>query len=163
MGLLASKSPTPGPYRPASKGGVYVGMLEFPDIYARFNSLFANPCNTDTKTCTVAGYTLAVQCRLTKDKSGSSTVLFVVYLIDGPWDNNVEWPFGRTINLTLVHPSNYTKDMSWSIPLDQKGMVRKPEPGRGNACACSGPVKWDHLDSVGFVVNKSLYVHIELK
>ncbi|KAL1476413.1 hypothetical protein MTO96_018605 [Rhipicephalus appendiculatus] len=163
MGLRASKSPTPGPYRPASKGGVYVGMLEFPDVYARFNSLFANPSNADTKTCTIGGYTLAVQCRFTKEKAGSSTVVFFLYLIDGPWDNNVVWPFGRKITLTLVHPSDYTKDISWPIPLDQKDMVRKPEPGRGNAGACSGKVDWYLLDSDGFIVNKSLYVHIELK
>ncbi|KAH8032181.1 hypothetical protein HPB51_023599 [Rhipicephalus microplus] len=138
-------------------------MVEFLDVYARLNSLFMNPFTTDTKTGAIAGYTLAVQCRLTKEETGSSNVLFIIYLIDGPWDNNVVWPFRKKITLTLTHPSDYTKDMSWPIPLNQKDMVRKPEPGRGNAGACSGKVDWCLLDSVGFIVNKSLYVHIELK
>ncbi|KAH7974185.1 hypothetical protein HPB49_011795 [Dermacentor silvarum] len=155
MGLKTSKSPTPGPFRPASKSGAFITTLAFPDVYDKFRSLSSNQSITDTKTCTLGGYTLAVQCKLTMDKSGSSD--------HGEWDNHVVWPFEKKVTLILAHPRDYSKDISSPILLDQKSMVRKPEPGHGNPGGCSSPVKWEQIDSSGFIVNKSLYVNVELK
>ncbi|KAL1444173.1 hypothetical protein MTO96_029994, partial [Rhipicephalus appendiculatus] len=106
--LLTSSAPEPlnlpvtpgGPYRAASKPGVFMSMLEFHGVRDKFASLVEDDEKAEeaieVEAVSIGGYTFAVRCELRKDDArGEVRLLFHVLLTSGDWDNNVPWPFAK--------------------------------------------------------------------
>lgn len=92
-----SRDVTPGPYRTASKPGVYVTLCRFDNIYEKYGEMRLNGATSTVKGCVLGGYTFAFKCTLYRDvEGGTENVSFSLYLGSGEWDNSVEWPFRKT-------------------------------------------------------------------
>ncbi|KAL1482949.1 hypothetical protein MTO96_033471 [Rhipicephalus appendiculatus] len=101
----------PGPFRAASKPGVFITMLAFFDIYAKRDLLTGdNTYETITVRGTVGGYAVKVDLRLRKDDD-QDTIEITPRLCDGEWNHYLEWPFSKKITVIVTHLSNSEKDI----------------------------------------------------
>ncbi|KAL1444432.1 hypothetical protein MTO96_045515 [Rhipicephalus appendiculatus] len=175
--LLTSSAPEPlkvpvtpgGPYRAASKPGVFMSMLEFHGLRDKFRSLVEDDEKAEeaieVEAVSVGGYTFTVRCELRKDEAGGEVrVLFDVLLTSGDWDNNVPWPFAKKITLVLAHTGNRENDVKLPVCSSREcAVVKKPEPGRSNRGHRSESLSWTEIERKGLICNDTLYVHVELE
>ncbi|KAL1470251.1 hypothetical protein MTO96_024420 [Rhipicephalus appendiculatus] len=153
-----------GPFRGASKAGAFVTLLAFFDIYAKHGLLTPdNKYEMITVRSAVGGYAVEVECYLEKDNIVDE-LWFMVTLCDGEWSEYIEWPFSKKITLIITHLRNREKDIR--LPMysnySQHNYIKKPAPGACNAQMRSKIVNWTDIELNGFIVNKTLYVNIEL-
>lgn len=157
---------SPGPYRAASKAGVFIGMLAFYDIYAKHELLTKE---SDLKCIaargTVGSYAINVCCWLFRQDSGKEdTVHFSLRLCEGEWNHYLEWPFSKKITVIVTHLTNSEKDIR--LPMKEVSghyYFRQPGLGACNWAVNSEDVKWKDLELNGFIVNNTLYVNIEFE
>ncbi|KAH6921660.1 hypothetical protein HPB50_003938 [Hyalomma asiaticum] len=156
-----------GPYRGASKPGIFITMLEFPGVRDKFKSL-ADEGNAeqsiDIEVGSLGGYTFGVRCVLRRDDAGEVKVFFDVCLVSGCWDNNVEWPFAKKITLIISHTEDREKDITLPLCASREcAVVRKPHPGCCNEPHRSEPLSWAEIEDRGLISNNILYVNVELE
>ncbi|KAL1483903.1 hypothetical protein MTO96_032882 [Rhipicephalus appendiculatus] len=154
----------PGPFRAASKPGVFIAMLAIFDIYTKRKLVTENNTEYTIVPGTVGGYAVEVICYLSKDDKGKETVFFLHRLCDGEWNDYFEWPFTRKITLIVTNPRNSDKDIRLSMKDNSDGKCnKKPVPHDCNSAVFSEKINWQDLELNGFIVNNTLYVNIEFE
>ncbi|KAL1444319.1 hypothetical protein MTO96_045583 [Rhipicephalus appendiculatus] len=155
----------PGPFRAASKPGVFVTMFAFFDIYAKRDLLTNDPSNQWISVRgTVGGYAVEVDCWFWRMDTSKDVVYFRVELCDGEWNHYVEWPFSKKITVIVTHLRNSEKDIR--LPMIERSEhddFRKPAPGSCHFVLRSEEVNWKDLELNGFIVNRTLYANIEFE
>ncbi|KAH7970539.1 hypothetical protein HPB49_009939 [Dermacentor silvarum] len=160
---------TPGPYRAASKPGVFVTLCKFDNIYEKYEELRSkDTVSAIAKGCTAGGYTFALKCTLSREEGEDATVevYFSLYLGCGDWDNFVEWPFSKDVTVVLTHPKDKTKDVRFPIFMFKKDTVKKPAPtgatwNKGHR-TIDGE-SWERIECEGFIHENALYVNVEFE
>lgn len=115
----------------------------------------------------VAGYTFKVssEFRLRDDCTWLSLSLIIC---EGPFDGFVSWPFRRRCTLLLVHPldsrKNFTRPVTTEL-VDNRcySWFKKPIPGHDNEEFGHQLFESKDVECMGFVVNDSICVSIELE
>ncbi|KAH7966348.1 hypothetical protein HPB49_015454 [Dermacentor silvarum] len=143
---------TPGPYRAASKPGVFITTCEFPDVYSAHDSLIEDrkEHTLSSDTYTLAGYTSCLDCVFSKDESEEIGVCFILFLRDGPWDGHLEWPFSKKVTVTITHPRDKSKDVRLA-----SGMERQRAP--------NGKKSWNDIELQGFIDKNTLFANVEFE
>ncbi|KAH6921662.1 hypothetical protein HPB50_003940 [Hyalomma asiaticum] len=161
MGQAGSTYP-PGPFRPATWAGAFVTMVEFSEIPEKRESLSPSQSWIEEKRITVGGYTMTAACKIHKDYSDQVSVTFGIALSCGDWDDRVEWPFYKTVTLTVPHLGDYYKDLKLPIILYGDDAGQKPRRGRSNPARWTEPLYWDKVSLGNFIHNQVLRVNIEI-
>ncbi|KAL1470254.1 hypothetical protein MTO96_024423 [Rhipicephalus appendiculatus] len=151
-----------GPFRAASKPGVFITMVAFFDIYAKHESLV----NKETSLAISGangmsgGYTFALDSWLRR-QGGDVTLSFRMRLAYGQWDDYVEWPFSRKITIIITHLKDRAKDIRLPIRNRRRDSFKKPAPAAWNLIMNTDDVIWRTIEHNGFIFNKTLYVNVE--
>ncbi|KAH6921531.1 hypothetical protein HPB50_002111 [Hyalomma asiaticum] len=164
--LPSSKSPVLGPFRPASKAGVYVTTCEFKDVYnTRDLCMHKNKNYMMTGDHRLGGYTFRLRLRFLPSVGDSSalSVDFSMYLMAGEWDDFVEWPFSKKVAVIIVHPRDATKDIMLTVRFDDPLVVMKPRPGGTNMEYTTQKKSWSDIELCGYVIKDTLYVNVEFE
>ncbi|KAH6945431.1 hypothetical protein HPB50_008442 [Hyalomma asiaticum] len=153
---------TPGPFRPASAAGAFMMMVVFSEIPEKHDSLSPSQMWIEQRQVTVGGYAMTAACKIHKDFSDQVSLTFGVALSSGEWDDHVEWPFSKTVTLTVPNLENYQNDIKLPIELEGDDVVQRPTKGRSNSARWSTLVYWDQNTLNEFIHNKTLHVNVEL-
>ncbi|XP_077498087.1 uncharacterized protein LOC144108782 [Amblyomma americanum] len=153
-----------GPFRAASKPGIFVTTCEFRDVYDGCPALNEDEQNhiISTDTYTLAGYTFKLVCMFQK-QDGEVVVSFSLYLRDGAWDDHVEWPFAKKLTIIISHPRDESKDVRLPVTIVNPKVLKKPPPETWNWGTWTAKEKWHDLELKGFVHNTNLYVNVEFE
>ncbi|KAH8030856.1 hypothetical protein HPB51_011900 [Rhipicephalus microplus] len=97
---------TPGPFRAASKPGLFITTCQFADVCTtRYGLTQSNKeARVSTDCSTLAGYTFKMDCKLTMSAEEDVDVSFILFLMPGVWDERVEWPFAKKVALIIAPP-----------------------------------------------------------
>ncbi|KAH7976680.1 hypothetical protein HPB52_018035 [Rhipicephalus sanguineus] len=157
----------PGPFRAASKPGLFITTCKLTDMCAAHDSLEGNIIarTVSSESCTLAGYTFRVDCRFSLSGNGETeevNVSFILYLCAGDWDEHVEWPFTKKAAIIIAHPTDESKDIRLNMPC-MKGcnVTKKPSSNRTNWGPRTENKSWKDIELQGFLVNDALYVNVE--
>lgn len=156
---------TPGPYRAASKPGVFITTCEFPDVYSAHDSLIEDrkEHTLSSDTYTLAGYTSCLDCVFSKDESEEIGVCFILFLRDGPWDGHLEWPFSKKVTVTITHPRDKSKDVRLASGMERQRAVKKPRAGVWNCCSRTEKKSWNDIELQGFIDKNTLFANVEFE
>ncbi|KAH7976080.1 hypothetical protein HPB52_008621 [Rhipicephalus sanguineus] len=120
---LREKPRASGPFRAASKPGLFITTCKLNNVYTARDSLSRG--NKEEKISselyTLGGYTFKLQCKLllTEGEDGEEVkVGFVLFLRNGDWDDFLEWPFSKKVALIIAHPTDETKDVRLTSPME---------------------------------------------
>ncbi|KAH7976088.1 hypothetical protein HPB52_008629 [Rhipicephalus sanguineus] len=166
---LRKKELTPGPYRAASKPGVFIATCVFTGVYAARDSLKKEKKERAvlyTDSSTLGGYTFNLGCDFTlsgNEDAEEVDVEFSMFLEEGDWNDYVEWPFSKKVTMVIAHPRDKSKDIR--VPYDSDGYenVKKPRPGDSNDGNSTENKSWKDLELQGFIVKDSIYVNVEFE
>uniref|UniRef100_A0A6M2D013 Putative tumor necrosis factor receptor ovary overexpressed n=1 Tax=Rhipicephalus microplus TaxID=6941 RepID=A0A6M2D013_RHIMP len=158
----------PGPFRTASKPGVFITSCKFSNVCATRDTLNGSnkECIVSSEICTLAGYTFRVYCifLLTgKAENEEVNVSFRLHLKSGDWDEHVEWPFTKKVTFILAHPTDATKDIRLTSVMDGYKLTRKPRLNEWNWRRKTENTSWKDIELQGFVVKDALYVNVEFE
>ncbi|KAH6922107.1 hypothetical protein HPB50_009519 [Hyalomma asiaticum] len=152
-----------GPFRAASKAGVFITMLVFHDIYSEHGKL--NERNTlefSRVEGMLGGYTFSLDCWLWRREHGNVDVSFDLSLRGGRWDDYVEWPFSKKVTVIVPHPKDREKDIR--LHMHENGdddPFEKPATGSYNPYISTAWISWKEIELNGFVFNGTLCVNLE--
>ncbi|KAL3207985.1 hypothetical protein MRX96_039352 [Rhipicephalus microplus] len=154
---------TPGPFRAASKPGVFISTCQFVNMCATRQSLTQSnkEARVFTNCSTLAGYTFKVDCKFTMSAEEDVHVSFALFLQPGVWDERVEWPFAKKVALIIAHPTDERKDVRLTSRMDEYNMTRKPSSNTSNWGGPTENKSWRDIEHQGFLVKGSLYVNVE--
>ncbi|XP_075527062.1 uncharacterized protein LOC142559332 [Dermacentor variabilis] len=163
-----SRCVAPGPYRAASKPGVFATLCRFDKIYEKYEELrYKDTASAVVRGCVAGGYTFALKCTLAKQEGNAKVVVyFSIFLSCGEWDNCVEWPFDKAVAVILTHPKDKTKDVMLQILMVSRDAVKKPAPTGttwNNGHRTVGCDSWERIESEGFIHKNALYVNVEFE
>ncbi|KAH7976076.1 hypothetical protein HPB52_008617 [Rhipicephalus sanguineus] len=157
----------PGPFRAASKPGLFITTCKLTNMCAAHDSLNGNnkELRVLSESCTLAGYTFRVVCYFSLSGNGEIeevNVSFMLYLMAGNWDEHVEWPFTKKVAIIIAHPTSESKDIRLSMSC-MKGykVTRKPSSNRTNWGPMTENKSWKDIELQGFLVKDALYVNVE--
>ncbi|KAL1470255.1 hypothetical protein MTO96_024424 [Rhipicephalus appendiculatus] len=134
----------PGPFRAATKPGVFITMLAVFDIYAKHHLIRKDDMyGKITVRGTVGGYAVDVTCWLTQD-GDEVVVYFGLSLCDGEWNQYLEWPFSKKVTVIVTHLSNSEKDIRLPVygEIYHELFLKKPAPDSCNLYVDSEKVNW---------------------
>ncbi|XP_077484852.1 uncharacterized protein LOC144094841 isoform X1 [Amblyomma americanum] len=136
-------------------------------IYKRKSSLCTGMTARElTPAFNLAGYSTMLESKFEMNDGHISLALGVVFC-SGGWDSFVTWPFSRQVTLTLVHPVDKQKNLSYqaSVPedVDRFECVKKPSPEGPNSAIRTRMISWNALELSGFIANDSLCVSVEFE
>lgn len=157
---------TPGPFRTASKLGVFITMVVFTDIYDLPDALRDDRTEVGKRVENVClgGYTFNLDCFLTRHDEGELRLDVRLFLTSGKWDDYLQWPFAKNITVILTHTRDRRKDFRMSIPFTSANATRKPAPGKSNGFGGrTGRVRWQQVELNGFIADNALYFNIEFE
>lgn len=160
---MSRSSFIPGPFRAASKPGVFITMIEFRDIYGEVRALSNDSVKDIRERGVCGGYTFSIDCHLFKNNSGAVTVRFDFRLEGGKWNNYVEWPFHKMVTVIITHLRDQGKDVRVPIKVDDYSKKKKPAADSSSDWCYSERVSWDLIEFNGFVTNNTLYVNVEFE
>lgn len=160
---MSRSSFTPGPFRAATKPGVFITMIEFRDIYGEVRALSKDSAKDLPERGVLGGYTFTLECWLFKNSSGAVHVRFYFTLENGKWNDYVEWPFSKKITAIITHLNDQGKDVRVPINMGDDNQKKKPVAYPSNDCGYSEKVSWDLIELNGFVANNTLYVNVEFE
>ncbi|KAL3192523.1 hypothetical protein MRX96_058940 [Rhipicephalus microplus] len=154
---------TPGPFRAASKPGVFITTCQFADMCAtRYGLTQSNKeARVSTDCSTLAGYTFKMDCKFTMSAEEDVDVSFILFLQPGVWDERVEWPFAKKVALIIAHPTDERKDVRLTSCMDEYKMTKKPSSGVTSYGRWTNKKSWRDIEHQGFLVKGSLYVNVE--
>ncbi|KAH7974890.1 hypothetical protein HPB49_020924 [Dermacentor silvarum] len=157
---------TPGPFRAASKPGVFVATLKFTNVYAAHESLKENKKKKKhsllSDLCMLGGYAFKLQCKFLLSEGGGVNVRFTVYL-HGEWNDCLEWPFSKKVTLIIAHPTDETKYVKIKSRMTTCAVVKKPRPDFANPGTMTERKNWKDFELEGFVVKGARYVNVEFE
>ncbi|KAL3192521.1 hypothetical protein MRX96_058938 [Rhipicephalus microplus] len=165
--LDSSKSPAPGPYRFASKLGVFITTCEFRDVYAAHNLL--TQAKKEHKVVSephiLSGYTFRLDAHFLLSGEGNDGVSmsFSMYLKSGNWDDYVEWPFSKKVTVIIAHPRDVTKDVRLPLRVDGSNVVIRRAWFPYNSGHKTGKKSWEDIELGGYIIKNTLYVHVEFE
>ncbi|KAL1470250.1 hypothetical protein MTO96_024419 [Rhipicephalus appendiculatus] len=158
----------PGPFRAASKPGLFITTCKFTNVCAACDSL--NGSNKERtllgETCTLAGYTFRVDCKFSLSGNAENqevNVSFTLYLKAGDWDEHVEWPFSKKVSLIIAHPTYESKDVRLTSVMDGYKVAKKPNSNQTNWGRPTEKTSWKDIELQGFLVKGALYVNVEFE
>ncbi|KAH6922110.1 hypothetical protein HPB50_009522 [Hyalomma asiaticum] len=163
------KPPTPGPFRSASKHGVFITTCKFSDVYAARDSLTRSNKEHGLSggVYTLGGYTFELQCEfLLSEVEGTEAevnVNFTLFLDQGDWDDFLEWPFSKKVALIIAHPTDETKDIRLTSLMEGYKALKKPGSNLLNWGQSTEVQSWSDLEMKGFIVKSALYVNVEFE
>ncbi|XP_077485270.1 uncharacterized protein LOC144095387 [Amblyomma americanum] len=136
-------------------------------IYKRKSSLCTGMTARElTPAFNLAGYSTMLESKFEIIDGHISLALGVVFC-SGGWDSFVTWPFSRQMTLTLVHPVDKQKNLSYqaSVPqdVDRFECVKKPSPEGPNSAMRTRMITWNALELSGFIANDSLCLTVEFE
>ncbi|KAK8765140.1 hypothetical protein V5799_032251 [Amblyomma americanum] len=124
---------TAGPYRAASKPGVFVSTCKFSKIYSGYNAVIGGKRDHQLSTENVmAGYVFQLVCKFQKQGNEDVLIAFILFLGDGSLDDLLEWPFAKKVTAILSHPRDQRKDVRLPVKMEDPETLRKPAPGSWN-------------------------------
>ncbi|XP_037529296.2 uncharacterized protein LOC119406636 isoform X2 [Rhipicephalus sanguineus] len=167
-GSQSSQSSAPGPFRAASKPGVYITTCKFKNVYAARDSLSQTKREHGVlgDDYTLSGYTFRpwYQFSLSGDAGSEQvSVLFAIHFKDGEWDDYVEWPCSKKVALVITHPRDVTKDVRLPLRGEAYEVAKKPRPGMVNKSYRTEMVSWNDIEFRGYITKDTLYVNVELE
>ncbi|KAL3192522.1 hypothetical protein MRX96_058939 [Rhipicephalus microplus] len=154
---------TPGPFRAASKPGVFITTCQFADMCATRQSLTESnkKARVSAEISILAGYTFKVDCEFTMSAEEDADVSFVLFLKPGVWDERVEWPFAKKVALIIAHPTDERKDVRLTSCMDEYEMTKKPSSSATSWGRWTHKKSWTYIEHQGFLVKGSLYINVE--
>ncbi|KAL3175801.1 hypothetical protein MRX96_000987 [Rhipicephalus microplus] len=158
----------PGPFRAASKPGLFITSCKFSNVDATRDALNGSnkKCVVSSQICTLAGYTFKVHCiflLIGNAENEEVNVSFRLHLKGGDWDEHIEWPFTKKVTLILAHPTDETKDIRLTSVMDGQKLTRKPRLNEWNWGRETEDTSWKDIELKGFVVKDALYVNVEFE
>ncbi|XP_070377053.1 uncharacterized protein [Dermacentor albipictus] len=165
---VSKKPVTPGPFRAASKRGVFNRMCKFTNVYAARDLLSQDKKEHDiyTESYTLGGYTFYLECMFSFSGSADNkdvNVKFILFLANGDWDDYVQWPFSKKVSLVIAHPTDATKDIGLTIHMEEHDVVKKPRPDSLNSGNSTEETKWNEIELQGYIVRNALYINVEFE
>ncbi|XP_049513036.1 uncharacterized protein LOC125940651 isoform X2 [Dermacentor silvarum] len=165
---LPRKQMAPGPFRAASKPGVFHTICKFTNVYAARDSLSKNKKEhvISTENYTLSGYTFSLDCKFSlsgSEGNEEANVKFFLFLCDGKWDDYVQWPFSKKVWLVIAHPRDETKDIRLTIDMKEFKCAKKPRPGASNWGKWTEMKKWNDIELQGYIVKGTLYINVEFE
>ncbi|KAH7976084.1 hypothetical protein HPB52_008625 [Rhipicephalus sanguineus] len=165
---LRKEEPTPGPYRAASKTGVFIATCVFTGVYAARDSLKEKRervvLYTDSSTLGVYTFNLGCDFRLSGNEDAEEVdVEFGMFLEEGDGNDHVEWSFSKKVTMVIAHPRDESKDIR--VPYDPHGdkSAKKSRPFDSNYRKITEKKSWKDLELQGFIVKDALYVNVEFE
>ncbi|KAL3210402.1 hypothetical protein MRX96_052189 [Rhipicephalus microplus] len=154
---------TPGPFRAASKPGLFITTCQFPNMCVTREGLTESnkEARVSTEISILAGYTFKVVCKLTMSAEEDVDVSFILFLKPGVWDERVEWPFAKKVALIIAHPTDERKDVRLTSCMDEYKMTKKPSSSTASWGSWTDKKSWTYIEHQGFFVKGSLYVNVE--
>ncbi|KAH7934646.1 hypothetical protein HPB51_028985 [Rhipicephalus microplus] len=151
-----------GPFRAASKPGVFITMVAFFDIYGKHESVVNKKTSLEISGANgmSGGYMFALDSWLRR-QDGDVALSFRMRLAYGQWDDYVEWPFSRRITIIITHLRDQAKDIRLPIRNSGHDYFKKPAPREWNKIMNTGDISWRTIEHNGFIFNKTLYVNVE--
>ncbi|KAH6921532.1 hypothetical protein HPB50_002112 [Hyalomma asiaticum] len=167
--LQPSKTRVPGPFRAASKPGVYVTTCRLENVYGARYSLTRD--NKERRLCTeqcmLGGYTFKLLCKFLllegEDNEDEVSVSFTFFLRSGDWDDFLEWPFSKKVTFIIGHPTDESKDIRLMPPMEGHEVLKKPGSRDLNLGNLTAMKSWNELEFEGFIVRGALYVNVEFE
>ncbi|KAL1466551.1 hypothetical protein MTO96_042655 [Rhipicephalus appendiculatus] len=152
-----------GPFRAASKPGVFITMVAFFDIYAKHESLVNKKTGLEISGAggMSGGYSFALDSWLWRQNGGNISLTFRMRLMYGEWDDYVEWPLTKKITIVITHLRDRKKDIRLPIQDSGHDYFKKPAPRDWNKIMRTKDVNWLFIEHNGFIFNKTLYVNVE--
>ncbi|XP_049512863.1 uncharacterized protein LOC125940573 isoform X5 [Dermacentor silvarum] len=165
---LTNKQMAPGPFRPASKPGVFHTICKFTNVYAARDLLSQNKKEhrISTEVYTLSGYTFKLDCKFSLSGSEGNeevNVRIILFLYDGDWVDFVQWPFSKKVSLVIAHPRDETKDIRLTIDMKEFKFTKKPRPGGWNWGNWTEKKNWNDIELQGYVVKGTLYINVEFE
>ncbi|KAH6922108.1 hypothetical protein HPB50_009520 [Hyalomma asiaticum] len=157
---------TPGPFRAASKPGLFITACKFTNVYAARDSLTRDNKEHTliSDPYTLSGYTFKLQCKISLSEGKERADVrarFTLFLRSGEWDDFLEWPFSKKVALIISHPTDQTKDVRMVSRLEDRDMLKKPGPRALNLGYLTDETSWNNVELQGFIVRGALYVNVE--
>ncbi|KAH7934514.1 hypothetical protein HPB51_029121 [Rhipicephalus microplus] len=126
-GSTTKPTVAPGPYRAASKPGVYIETCRFVDVYSAYNAVSRAMSAQHADQHLHSGrLQFKLACELFKNEKKEVCTRFAFILRHGDWDDHVDWPFRKKVTLTIAHPRYEDKDIGMPIAL----MTTPPQRSR---------------------------------
>ncbi|KAH6921524.1 hypothetical protein HPB50_002104 [Hyalomma asiaticum] len=159
------ESSNSGPFRAATRPGVFTCTCVFLGVYAGYHSARRNNEHTiETEHYVLAGYTFKLYCKFSRDEVEKARVRFGMALCQGAWDSSVQWPFSKSVTLILTHVRDMTKDVRLPLPVHGiERVARKPRPFVPNGVLWSKSEMWRDLELLGYVDDDNVYFTVEME
>ncbi|XP_049512865.1 uncharacterized protein LOC125940573 isoform X7 [Dermacentor silvarum] len=162
------KAITPGPFRAASKPGVFLTICKFTNVYAARDLLSQNKKEhkISTEIYKLSGYTFKLDCEFSlsgTEDNEEVNVMIILFLYDGDWVDFVQWPFSKKVSLVIAHPRDETKDIRLTIDMKEFKFTKKPRPGGWNWGNWTEKKNWNDIELQGYVVKGTLYINVEFE
>ncbi|KAH7950713.1 hypothetical protein HPB51_028256 [Rhipicephalus microplus] len=156
---------TPGPFRAASKAGLFVTTCQFANMCVTRQGLTQSnkEARVSTDCSTLAGYTFKVDCKFTMSAEEDVDVSFILFLQPGVWDESVEWPFAKKVAIIIAHPTDERKDVRLTSCMEDSKMTKKPSSNTSNWGRWTVKKNWRDIEHQGFLVKGSLYINVEFE
>ncbi|KAH7976081.1 hypothetical protein HPB52_008622 [Rhipicephalus sanguineus] len=155
----------PGPFRAASKPGLFITICKFTNMCAACDSLNGNNKERTVpgENCALAGYTFSVDCKfsLSGNAENEEVNVFILFLKFGDWDDHVEWPFTKKVAIIIAHPTDESKDIRLTLEMEDYKVTRKPSSNRRDWGHRTKMQSWKDIELQGFLVKDALYVNVE--
>ncbi|KAH8030850.1 hypothetical protein HPB51_011894 [Rhipicephalus microplus] len=153
-----------GPYRGASKAGVFLATCAIETVNARWDSDDnGNDVNVTSEQCTAAGYTFRIRAHFVKYTKQGVRVDFAFFLESGEWDDHIAWPFAKQFSLKLTHPVDASRDVALPAIAADEDSARKPIPGVPNEGYKTDTIEWSRILRHGYIAKNKIYVTVELE
>ncbi|KAM7281060.1 hypothetical protein ISCGN_005925 [Ixodes scapularis] len=115
----------------------------------------------------VAGYTLKVSSDF-QFEDNCTWLSLSLMICEGPFDSFVSWPFRKNCSVVLVHPIDSRKNVRRPVSTELMDnrcyrWFRKPKPGQDNEEFGHQLFDSKEVEFMGFVVNDSICVSIEVE
>ncbi|KAH7975164.1 hypothetical protein HPB49_024703 [Dermacentor silvarum] len=164
----STKPPTPGPFRAASKPGVFIATCKFTNVFAARDTLTQTKkeYTVSSEVCTLSGYTFRLHCRFFfsgGEGSEEVNVKFMMCLQNGEWDDYLQWPFTKKVTFTIPHPRDETKDVRLTALVEGYTIAKKPRPGASNLGYWTEKKSWNDIEYEGFVTKDGFYMNVEFE
>lgn len=129
-------------------------------LTGEFSTFHSAPCLTSDY-----GYKFCLRIYLNGDGVGENTHLSLFLVImKSDHDNTLEWPFQRTVTLTLVNQQNRKRDIVKDIiPNKDSESFHKPKRDYNNASGLPMFVSIEKLESDGFLKDDCIFFDVKVQ
>ena len=129
-------------------------------LTGEIDTFHSAPCTTSDY-----GYKFCLRIYLNGDGAGENTHLSLFLVImKSDYDSTLEWPFQRTVTLTLINQQNRKKDIVKDIiPNKDSESFHKPKRDYNNASGLPMFVPIEKLDADGFLKDDCIFFDVKVQ